>query len=120
MVEHKCLISVIVFSRHGEDILKKLYELLMDRKKNPVSGSYTTYLFEKGIDKILKKVGEESAEFIIGAKNGDRTEVVGEASDLIYHVLLTLADMDIDIEEIYEELREREGKRHEKEYKTEK
>ena len=67
----------------------------MERKNNPVEGSYTNYLFDKGIDKILKKVGEESAEVIIGAKNEDKAEIIYEVSDLVYHTLVLLAHFGI-------------------------
>lgn len=90
-----------------ENVVDSLYELIADRKENPVEGSYTKYLFEEGLDKILKKVGEESAEVIIGAKNEDRAEVVYEASDLTYHVLVLLAHFGIKPEEIRKELLKR-------------
>lgn len=102
------------------DIFDRLYKLMLERKKNPVEGSYTNYLFEKGIDKILKKVGEESAELIIGTKNKNRTEVIYEASDLIYHILVLLANEDIEFKEIRDELERRQGKKHEKDYSTKK
>jgi len=69
------------------DTLKKLYAVVEDRKANPQEGSYTCYLFDKGLDKILKKVGEECAETIIAAKNGVQEETVGEISDLIYKTI---------------------------------
>ena len=89
-------------------------------KNKPVEGSYTNYLFEKGIDKILKKVGEESAELIIGTKNKNKTEVIYEASDLIYHILVLLANEGIDFKEIRDELERRQGKKHEKDYSIKK
>ena len=70
------------------DTLKELYETILDRKSNKQEGSYTCYLFDKGLDKILKKVGEECSETIIAAKNGDNSETVLEISDLIYHLSL--------------------------------
>ena len=81
-------------------------ELLRGRRDDPKEGSYTTYLFEKGRDKILKKIGEESSEVIIAAKN-DRKEAVYEISDLIYHMLVLMAEMDIDIKDIIKELASR-------------
>ena len=87
--------------------INSLYDLLIDRKKNPVEGSYTNYLFDKGIDKILKKVGEESAEVIIGAKNEDKAEMIYEISDLAYHTLILLAHYGIKPEEIRAELERR-------------
>lgn len=93
-----------------ESVVNSLYNLLLNRKSNPVEGSYTNYLFEKGLDKILKKVGEESAEVIIGAKNEDKSEVIYEMSDLVYHSLVLLAYFEIKPSEIEEELRKREKK----------
>ncbi|BDU51465.1 bifunctional phosphoribosyl-AMP cyclohydrolase/phosphoribosyl-ATP diphosphatase HisIE [Haliovirga abyssi] len=93
-----------------ESVVNALYSLLINRKSNPVEGSYTTYLFEQGLDKILKKVGEESAEVIIGAKNEDKAEVIYEMSDLVYHSLVLLAYFDIKPSEVEEELRKREKK----------
>jgi phosphoribosyl-ATP pyrophosphohydrolase/phosphoribosyl-AMP cyclohydrolase len=86
-----------------------LHELIKDRKKNPVKDSYTNYLFEKGDDKILKKVGEESAEVIIAAKNKIKSETVYEISDLVYHILVLMANNDISIREIKDELAKRRG-----------
>lgn len=90
-----------------ESIVDELYKLLLDRKANPTEGSYTTYLFEKGVDKILKKVGEECAEVIIGAKNNDKEEVTYEAADLTYHMLVLLAELGITPGMIREELKKR-------------
>ena len=84
--------------------LEGLYDLLQDRKENLPEGSYTTYLFQKGIDKILKKVGEESTEVIIAAKADDRAETVYEIADLAYHVLVLMAEMGISVEDIRREL----------------
>ncbi|MFY9483100.1 MAG: bifunctional phosphoribosyl-AMP cyclohydrolase/phosphoribosyl-ATP diphosphatase HisIE [Tissierellaceae bacterium] len=86
--------------------LKDLYKVIIDRKKNPQEGSYTQYLFDKGIDKILKKIGEEAAEVIIGAKN-DKQELIYEASDLIYHLIVLLVNEGVTPAEIMEELRGR-------------
>ncbi len=84
-----------------------LYEMLVGRKINKKEGSYTTYLFEKGIDKILKKVGEECTEVIIGAKGGDKAETVYEIADLIYHVTVMMIEMGISIDEVTAELAKR-------------
>lgn len=84
-----------------------LYEMLLDRKLNKKEGSYTTYLFEKGIDKILKKVGEECTEVIIGAKGGDKAEAVYEIADLLYHITVMMIEMDISIDEVTTELAKR-------------
>jgi len=87
--------------------LRGLYELLMQRKTDRPEGSYTTYLFEKGLDKILKKVGEECTEVIIASKANDRKETVYEVADLAYHVLVMMAEMGITVEEVKEELASR-------------
>lgn len=84
-----------------------LMELIKGRKTDVKEGSYTSYLFEKGIDKILKKVGEESTEVIIAAKAGDRKETVYEVADLAYHVMVMMAEMGIGLDEISQELAKR-------------
>ena len=84
-----------------------LMELIKGRKTDPREGSYTTYLFEKGIDKILKKVGEESTEVIIGAKNSDKKETVYEIADLAYHVMVLMTEMGISLEDVKAELASR-------------
>lgn len=94
------------------DILKSEYDLIIERKNNPTEGSYTCYLFNKGIDKILKKVGEECSETIIAAKNGKNEETVTEIADLIFHVMVMMAEQGIsleDIQEILEERRQKQG-----------
>ncbi|MGG2026970.1 bifunctional phosphoribosyl-AMP cyclohydrolase/phosphoribosyl-ATP diphosphatase HisIE [Gottfriedia sp. S16(2024)] len=80
--------------------LPNLYETILDRKKNPIEGSYTTYLFNQGIDKILKKVGEETSEVIIGAKNEGTEELIYEISDLVYHTIVLMVEKGIKLEEI--------------------
>ena len=87
--------------------LDTLYQLLLSRKKELPEGSYTSYLFQKGIDKILKKVGEECTEVIIAGKGGDRAETVYETADLAYHVLVMMAELGITPEEIRTELASR-------------
>ena len=89
------------------EILTMLYDLIADRKTNPLAGSYTNYLFEKGVDKICKKIGEEAAETIIAAKNNDPGELVYEASDLIYHLLVLLNNQNVDLESLFRELTKR-------------
>lgn len=86
------------------DILKDVYNVILDRRENPKEGSYTNYLFDKGIDKILKKVGEETAEVIIGAKNPGKEEMVYEISDLMYHLSVLMAEKGAIWEDIYKEL----------------
>ena len=90
-----------------EGFLSKLYGLIEDRKEMRPEGSYTTYLFNSGIDKILKKVGEESAETIIAAKNESSAELVAEASDMIYHLLVLLVERGVALEDIARELESR-------------
>ncbi len=87
--------------------LGKLYELLVQREKERPEGSYTSYLFEKGIDKILKKIGEENAEVIIAAMKKDKQETIFEISDLTYHVLVLMVSMGISLEELTEEISSR-------------
>ncbi|MDR1003101.1 MAG: phosphoribosyl-ATP diphosphatase [Oscillospiraceae bacterium] len=89
------------------DILGNLYNTVVDRQQNPQEGSYTCYLFEKGLDKILKKIGEESAETIIAAKNQDNGELVGEVGDLLYHLMVMLVEKGVPIEAVNAELRKR-------------
>lgn len=84
-----------------------LYEMLMQRKADKPEGSYTTYLFEQGIDKILKKVGEESTEVIVAGKGGEREETVYEIADLAYHVMVLMAQMDITPKDVVAELAKR-------------
>jgi phosphoribosyl-ATP pyrophosphohydrolase/phosphoribosyl-AMP cyclohydrolase len=97
-------------NREAEDLgalLNQLYELVESRKRERPEGSYTTYLFNEGLDKILKKVGEESAETIIAAKNENTTGLVGEVSDLIYHLLVLLVERGVSLAEIRQELAQR-------------
>jgi phosphoribosyl-AMP cyclohydrolase / phosphoribosyl-ATP pyrophosphohydrolase len=91
----------------SEFSLEGLYSLLEGRKRERPEGSYTTYLFDKGIDKILKKVGEESTEVIIAGKAGDRRETVYEIADLAYHVLVLMVEMGISVEDVHRELASR-------------
>lgn len=93
--------------KEDKNILESLYSLLEERKRNPVDGSYTNYLFDEGIDKILKKIGEESAEVIIAAKNPDKGELIYEISDLLYHTLVLMVEQALKIEDIKNELMNR-------------
>lgn len=88
-------------------VLKEEYDTIIDRKNNPKEGSYTNYLLDKGIDKTLKKVGEEAAEVIIAAKNNDKNEVIYEMADLLYHLMVTMAQKDISLEDIFKEIKSR-------------
>ncbi|WP_347351679.1 phosphoribosyl-ATP diphosphatase [Acetoanaerobium noterae] len=87
--------------------LSELYEVVLNRKANKVEGSYTSYLFDKGLDKILKKIGEESAEVIIAAKNDEKSELVYEISDLLYHLTVLMVEKGVDYKDIDEELEKR-------------
>lgn len=91
----------------GEFILDELYGVVKDRMENPKEDSYTNYLLDCGIDKILKKVGEECSETIIAAKNADKKEIALETSDLLYHLVVMLAERGMDIKDIYKELKNR-------------
>ena len=86
---------------------EQLYELIKGRKTEKKEGSYTTYLFEKGLDKILKKVGEESTEVIIAAKAEDKKETIYEISDLLYHLMVLMIEAGISLEDIHKELSSR-------------
>jgi len=94
----------------GDEVLRSLYQVVLDRKAEPQEGSYTCYLFEKGLDKILKKVGEECAETIIAAKNDVPSDTVGEISDLIYHLMVMMAEKGIPLEDVLSELDRRSRK----------
>lgn len=87
-----------------DNTLERLYTVVLDRRANPQEGSYTCYLFDKGLDKILKKVGEECAETIIAAKNDMNADTVGEISDLIYHLMVMMAEKGIPLEDVLAEL----------------
>ncbi|MFW5648985.1 MAG: bifunctional phosphoribosyl-AMP cyclohydrolase/phosphoribosyl-ATP diphosphatase HisIE [Candidatus Alkaliphilus sp. MAG34] len=89
------------------DIIERLYAIITDRKENPKENSYTNYLFDEGLDKILKKIGEESAEVIIAAKNPDRNELIYETGDLLYHLLVLLKEKNVVPEEVFAELSSR-------------
>ncbi len=88
-------------------VFQDVYDVIMDRKKHPKEGSYTNYLFDKGIDKILKKVGEECTEVVIAAKNPDKDELKYEISDLLYHLMVLMAERDTTWTEVIRELAER-------------
>lgn len=92
-----------------DDIIAAVYRVIQERKAKPSENSYTASLMAKGIDKILKKVGEEATEVVIAGKGGKREEIVYETADLIFHSLVLLGFYDIDPEEVYSELRRRFG-----------
>ncbi len=89
------------------ELMDELFELIEDRKANPREGAYTTYLFEKGVDKICKKIGEEATEVVIAAKNDVKDEIVYEVSDLFYHTLVLMVDRGVNLDDIYKELKSR-------------
>ena len=93
----------------AQQTLNELYEIIKNRKAQPKEGSYTNYLFDKGLDKILKKVGEEATEVVIAAKNEDPQELIYETADVLYHLLVLLAEKNIPYEAIEVELASREG-----------
>lgn len=88
----------------NDNVLKELEAVIAGRRENPEEGSYTCYLFEKGLDKILKKVGEECAETIIAAKNGDNEELKNEISDLLYHLMVMMNERGLALDEVLGEL----------------
>lgn len=89
------------------DYIDNEYEIILERRQARQEGSYTCYLFDQGIDKILKKVGEECTEMVIAAKNNDKNETVYEITDLIYHTLVMMANQGITPDDIREELKKR-------------
>lgn len=105
--EESCFHNPILGEKADKFQLEGLYQLLVSRKKELPEGSYTTYLFQKGLDKILKKVGEESTEVIIAGKAEDKAETVYEIADLAYHVLVLMVQMGISVEDIRAELASR-------------
>lgn len=91
-------------------MLETLYKEALDRKENPKEGSYTNYLFDKGLDKILKKVGEEATEVVIGAKNADKIEIASETADLLYHLAVMLVETGVTPADVEAVLKSRQGK----------
>ena len=103
-----CFLQAIYEKENYKDFsIYKLYELIKGRKINMTEGSYTTYLFNSGIDKILKKIGEESSEVIIGAKNDSKEEIIYELADLFYHSLVLMVEKNITLNDIKDELAKR-------------
>ena len=105
--EESCFHNPVLGEQTEKFKLEGLYQLLQSRKKELPEGSYTTYLFQKGLDKILKKVGEESTEVIIAGKADDKAETIYEIADLAYHVLVLMVQMGISVEDIRAELASR-------------
>lgn len=89
------------------DALQDLYGVVCDRREHPQEGSYTCYLFEKGLDKILKKIGEEAAEVIIAAKGGSNADTTLEICDVLYHLTVLMAERGIPMSDVLEELERR-------------
>lgn len=94
----------------SNDVLQVLYQTVIERKENPQEGSYTCYLLDKGLDKILKKVGEECSETIIAAKNNDNSETVYEIADLMYHLTVMMVNQGIKMDDVLAELDKRSAK----------
>ncbi len=92
--------------------IEEMYETILERKENPEEGSYTNYLFDKGAEKILKKVGEESTEVVIAAMKDDKEELINELNDLAYHVLVLMAEKGITLEDFAQEADRRSQKQH--------
>ncbi|MEX2805395.1 phosphoribosyl-ATP diphosphatase [Streptococcus sp. H31] len=92
-------------------MLETLYKEVLNRKEEPKEGSYSNYLFDKGLDKILKKVGEEAAEVIIAAKNADKDEIANETADLLYHLAVMLAETGVTPQDVEKVLQGRQGKK---------
>ena len=82
------------------DAFKDMYDVVVDRRANPQEGSYTCYLFDKGIDKILKKCGEECTEMVIATKNNDKDELANEINDLLYHMIVMMVERGVTVEDI--------------------
>lgn len=103
--EHSCFYRELYENDPLErNVVHEITNKIKERRQNPVDGSYTTYLFNEGIDKVLKKVGEEASEVIIGAKNSDKQEVVWEIADLTYHTLVLMEILGVSISDIKQEL----------------
>lgn len=91
-------------------MLETLYQESLKRKKEPKEGSYTSYLYDKGLDKILKKVGEEATEVVIAAKNADKNEMANETADLLYHLAVALVETGVSLDQVGTVLQARQGK----------
>ena len=104
---HNQIFDEVVQTR---SIVHEITDEIKNRRANPVEGSYTSYLFREGLDKILKKVGEETTEVVIGAKNRDKAEVTSELADLTYHSLVLMEELGVSVEDVKNELRKRRPK----------
>ena len=92
--------------------LKNLYATALDRKNNPEEGSYTTYLYNKGLEKILKKIGEESTEVVIASLSDSKEDLINEINDLAYHIIVLMVEKGITLEEVEEVMEKRSMKQH--------
>ena len=104
---YTCFFTPVQACGAGAEMLGRLQRIVEDRKQNPEEGSYTSYLFEKGVDKIAKKTGEEAVELVIAAKNGSREEIVGECADLFYHTMVLLSNAGVKLSDVCTELENR-------------
>ena len=91
---------------------KNLYETVLDRKEHPEEGSYTAYLYEKGLNKILKKIGEETTELVVASLSESKEDLIGELNDLVYHLLVLMVEKGITLEELEEVMAQRAKKQH--------
>lgn len=108
--EYSCFFNELMGEQaqsEGAGIIDELFDVVDDRKRNPKEGSYTNYLYDKGLDKILKKVGEEATEVVIAAKGEDKSETVYEIGDLMYHLIVLMREKEISPAELFAELRGR-------------
>lgn len=105
--EYSCFFNEIMPYNKNSSVFNSLYALIEKRKASPQEKSYTNYLLNEGIDKICKKIGEEASETIIAAKNNDKQELIGEISDLLYHIFVLMFDQGVTLEEVEEELAKR-------------
>ena len=108
---HTCFFQELMKKEYDDTnplrVFQNVYDVIVDRKNHPKEGSYTNYLFDKGIDKILKKVGEECTEIVIAAKNPDKEEIKYEISDFLYHAMVLMVEKGVTWEDITEELAKR-------------
>ena len=104
---YTCFFTPVKECGAGAEMLGALQRIVEDRKQNPEEGSYTNYLFDKGVDKIAKKAGEEAVELVIAAKNANKEEIVGECADLFYHTLVLLCNAGVKLSDVCTELKNR-------------
>ena len=105
--EKSCFYNQLIGKKEDGSIINKLYKLIESRKEEPVKDSYTNYLFDEGREKILKKIGEESSEIIIASMSENKSELIYELSDFIYHALVLMVNDKITLEDIVDELSKR-------------